>query len=264
MSTPAQVWSYRTLILNLAQRDLKARYKRSFIGWMWSLINPAATLGIYTLVFGFFLKGTAPIGGNGTLNSFAIYLFCGLVLWNLFSGIVNTSIGTFASAGPLLTRTYFPPECPMVAGLTTVVLQSLIEAGILMFFMIILGNVSWTAIMILPIFTLMACFAFGIGLVLGLLNIRFRDVSYLVGIAMQVLFYATPIVYSLDVVPANFQRILLLNPLTTFVYAMRQAVYSLELPTLNNWLVMVLAAVTSLVGGWIVFGKYAPQVIEEL
>ena len=65
MSTPAQVWSYRTLIVNLAQRDLKARYKKSFLGWLWSLINPAVTLGIYTVVFGVFLGATAPFAGNG-------------------------------------------------------------------------------------------------------------------------------------------------------------------------------------------------------
>lgn len=264
MSTPAEVWSYRTLIVNLAQRELKSRYKRSLLGWMWSLINPAATLGIYTLVFGFFLKGTAPLMGNGTTSSFALYLFCGLVVWNLFSGVVNTGIGSFAGAGQLLTRTYFPPECPMVAGLVTVIIQALIEAGILIFFMAIVGNVSWTMIIILPIYLLMSCFAFGIGLVLGLMNIRFRDVFYLVGIAMQILFYCTPIVYSLDIVPESAQRFLQANPLTSYVYAMRQVAYSLELPTLGNWVVMIISATVCLVGGWIIFGRYAPRVIEEL
>ena len=264
MSTPAQVWSYRTLITNLAQRDLKARYKRSVLGWVWSLINPAATLGIYTIVFGFFLKGSAPVAGNGETSSFALYLFCGLVVWNLFAGVINTSIGSFATAGPLLTRTYFPPECPMVAGLATVMLQSVIELGILMFFMVVVGNVSWTAIFVIPIFVLMACFSFGIGLVLSLMNVRFRDVAYLVGIGMQVLFYATPIVYSLDIVPPTARKLLELNPITSFVYATRQAVYSLEVPTWGNWAVMFSTAIVSVVVGWLVFGKWAPTVIEEL
>lgn len=264
MSTPAEVWSYRTLIVNLAQRDLKSRYKRSLLGWVWSLINPAATLGIYTLVFGFFLKGSAPVMGNGSTSSFALYLFCGLVVWNLFSGVVNTSIGSFAGAGGLLTRTYFPPECPMVAGLVTVMLQAVIEACILIFFMTLVGNVSWTMLIIIPIFALMSCFAFGIGLVLGLMNVRFRDVFYLVGIAMQVFFYCTPIVYPLEIVPENAQRFLQLNPLTSYVYAMRQAAYGLELPTPSNWLVMIVSAVVCLIGGWLIFGRYAPRVIEEL
>jgi len=263
LSTPAQVWSYRTLIANLAQRDLKARYKKSVLGWVWSLINPAATLGIYTVVFGFFLRAEPPAAGNGD-KSFALYLFCGLVVWNLFAGVINTSIASFQTAGPLLTRTYFPPECPMVAGLGTVLLQSVIELGILLAVMIAIGNLSWTVVLVIPIFVLMACFAFGIGLVLGLANIRFRDVNYLVGIAMQVLFYATPIVYPLSIVPDEYRRFMELNPIGSFVYSIRQVLYTLDVPTLGNWVVMVVAATVSLVVGWTIFGRWAPTVIEEL
>jgi ABC-2 type transport system permease protein len=133
-----------------------------------------------------------------------------------------------------------------------------------MFFMILVGNVGWQVVLILPIYLLMSCFGFGIGLVLGVANIRFRDVFYLVGIGMQVLFYATPIVYPLDIVPENAQRLLELNPMTAYVYAMRQCVYSLDLPTTTNWLVMVVSAAVSLVGGWILFSRWAPKVIEEL
>jgi len=264
LSTPAEVWSYRTLIANLAQRDLKARYKKSFLGWTWSLINPAVTLGIYTVVFGVFLKGTAPVAGNGRLTSFALFLFCGLVLWNLVSGVINNSIASFLGAGQLLTRTYFPPEAPMVAGLTTVLIQGALELAILWGFMIVLGNVSWTFLISIPIMLLGACLAFGVGLVLGLGNVRFRDVGYLVGIGLQVAFYATPIVYRLDQVGELAQRVLVFNPLTAFVGGMRATVYELELPTTNEWLMMGGSATASLLIGWWVFGRYAPRVIEEL
>lgn len=264
MSTPAQVWSYRTLIANLAQRDLKARYKRSLLGWLWSLINPAATLGIYTMVFGVFLGGVAPGMGNGREGVFALYLFCGLIVWNLFSGVINTSIGSFASAGQLLTRTYFPPECPMVAGLVTVLLQSILEAGILLVVMIVLGNLSWTALVVLPVFALLACFAFGLGLVLAVLNIRYRDVAYLMGILLQVWFYATPIVYKITDIPDRAQSLLQLNPLSAYVNAMRRGLYHLDGPTAVNWAVMSGSAVLSLTIGWWLFSRLAPKVIEEL
>lgn len=268
MSTPTQVWSYRNLIGHLAQRDLKSRYKRSFIGWVWSLINPAVTLAIYTVVFGYFLEGRVSDVGNpnvdGLWGNFALYLFCGLIIWNLFSGVVNTSIGTFASAGPLLTRTYFPPEAPMVAGLITVVLQVLIELGILLFIMLLLTNISWTWLILVPVFALMASFSFGVGLVMGLANIRYRDVGYLVGIGLQVLFYSTPIVYPMEFVPEGAQRILRLNPLTSYVDAVRQCVYSLEVPDLADWAVMFGTAGIGLVGGWLIFSRWAPSVIEEL
>jgi ABC-type polysaccharide/polyol phosphate export permease len=264
LSTPAEVWSYRNLVANLAQRDLKARYKRSVLGWLWSLINPTATLGIYTVVFGIFLRATPPVAGNGTLQNFALYLFCGLVLWNLFSQIILTSIQSFSTAGPLLTRTYFPPECPQVATSLTVILQAFLELGVLMTIMIVVGNVSWTVIFVLPVLALTAAFAFGVGLMLAVLNIRYRDVNYLIGIGLQIAFYLTPIVYPLEIIPEEAQRFLQMNPLTSFVYAMRQATYMLDVPTLGNWIVMVLSATVSLVGGWILFSRMAPRVIEEL
>lgn len=264
MSSPQQVWQYRSLILNLAQRDLKARYKKSFLGWLWSLINPATTLAIYTVVFGVFLGAVAPVAGNGTTQSFALYLFCALVCWNFLSGAINTSIQQFASAGPLLTRTYFPPECPMVSGMMTVALQAVLEFGILVTFMIIVWNLSWTMVLAIPILVLLGCFAFGIGLVLGLGNIRYRDVNYLVGIGLQVWFYATPIVYSIEIIPSTYQKILALNPLTSFVYSMRQVVYMGALPSALNWAMMIGSASVSLVVGWWLFSKYAPRVIEEL
>jgi len=264
LSTPLQVWSYRNLISNLAQRDLKARYKRSVLGWLWSLINPAATLGIYTLVFGLFLGGVAPEMGSGREGVFALFLFAGLVAWNLFAGVVNGSITSFLNAGPLLTRTYFPPECPLLATLAAVLLQSLLEVSILLFFMIVVGNLSWTFLVFIPVFALLSCFALGVGLVLAVLNIRYRDVAYLTGILLQIWFYGTPIVYSLDTVPENAKRIIQLNPMNAYVNAMRRGVYYLDLPTLSNWVVMITSASVSLAFGWWLFSRLAPRVIEEL
>ncbi|MFV0316816.1 MAG: ABC transporter permease [Microthrixaceae bacterium] len=264
MSSPAQVWQYRTLIGNLAQRDLKSRYKKSVLGWLWSLINPAVSLGIYTVVFGVFLGAEAPVTGNGKTTNFALYLFCGLVAWNFFSGTINTLIANFASSGGLLTRTYFPPECPMISGLLTTALQAGLETLILTGFMIVIGNVSWTFLIAIPVLVLLGLFSFGLGLIVGLGNIRFRDVGYLVGIGLQVVFYATPIVYPIEIVPAGFQTVLRLNPLTHFADALRHAFYLLDLPTAQNWLVMVASAAISLAIGWWVFSVNAPKVIEEL
>jgi ABC-type polysaccharide/polyol phosphate export permease len=117
---------------------------------------------------------------------------------------------------------------------------------------------------VIPIFFLLACLSFGIGLVLGLGNIRYRDVNYLVGIGLQVLFYLTPIVYTIDIVPAPWQRVLEANPLTAFVDSMRQVAYVQGLPSTRNWIIMGVSAAVSLVAGWLIFGRYAPRVIEEL
>lgn len=266
MTAPNKVWAYRTLITNLAQRDLRSRYKKSILGWLWSLINPATTLAIYTVVFGVFLGVEAPVAGNGTSKLFALFLFTGLVAWNTFAAGINTAMQSFLAAGGLLTRTYFPPEVPIIAGSLTVLTQTAVEALILVGFMVVIGNLSWTTLLIIPILLLLTVFAFGAGLIVSLLNVRYRDIAYLTALGIQVLFYATPIVYNESVTDDHplAQNLLKLNPMTHFVDAMRDAAYLLQPPTLVNWVAMVVSTVVMLTIGWWVFATKAPRFIEEI
>lgn len=271
MSAPAKVWEYRTLISNLAMRDLRSRYKKSFLGRLWSLINPAVTLGIYTVVFGVFLGGndSAIEAGNGRTRSFALFLFCGLVAWNAFASGINQSISSFLAAGPMLTRTYFPPECPIIAGNLTILIQTAIESAILVGFMVALGNIGWSVLLLPVIIALITVFAFGLGMLISLLNVRYRDVGYLVGIALQVVFYATPIVYRLEIIKGKLlgldpRDVLVFNPMTHFVEAIRATMYFQDAPSIRNWVAMLVAAGGSLLVGWTVFSRKAPRFIEEI
>jgi ABC-2 type transport system permease protein len=266
MTAPKKVWEYRTLITNLAMRDLRSRYKKSVLGWLWSLINPATTLAIYTVVFGVFLGVEAPVAGNGHSKLFALYLFSALVAWNSFASGVNIAMQSFLAAGGLLTRTYFPPEVPVIAGSLTVLTQTAVETVILIVFMAIIGNLGWTTLIVFPILLLLTAFAFGIGMIVSLLNVRYRDVAYLVALGIQVLFYATPIVYSEDIAAKHpwAADLLKLNPMTHFVGAMRHSVYLLKAPTLLNWVAMILATTIMTLLGWRVFSTKAPRYIEEI
>ena len=112
MTAATEIWSYRNLIYNLAQRELRARYKKSVLGWLWSLINPAAMLGIYTLVFGVFLDGTPPVAGNGHTKSYGLYLFAGLFVWNMFNGTVTGAIIALQSVGRAAEQGLLPTRLP--------------------------------------------------------------------------------------------------------------------------------------------------------
>jgi ABC-2 type transport system permease protein len=267
MTAPAKVWDYRNLIVNLVLRNLRARYKKSILGWGWSLINPAVTLGIYTIVFGLFLSGEAPALGNGRDGIFALWLFAALVGWGAFNGGITTVMSSFLDSGHLLTRTYFPPECPVIAGTLTVSIQTAIETAILVVFMAVLGNLGWTTIVVIPVMVLLTLLSFGVGLMVSLGNVRFRDINYLVGIALQIAFYATPIVYRLDQLPEKvswMKTLLGFNPMTHFVTATRDVTYLLTMPTLLNWAVMV-GSTAAVVGfGWWLFSRKAPRYIEEI
>ena len=269
MTAATELWAYRNLIYNLAQRELRARYKKSILGWAWSLINPASTLLIYTLVFGVIFGAKSPVAGNGHTAVFALYLFAGLVVWNYFQGIVTGSISALQAAGPLLNKVYFPAACPAIANVFTIVLQALIEGTILALIMAALGNISFTLLLFPVLLVLLALFSLGIGLVVSVYNVYLRDVGYLVSIGMNLLFYSTPIVYQLSQVPESkfgipLRAIISANPLTQFVNLSRDAFYTLQWPSLRSFAALVAVSVITFVLGWIIFIRKARNVTEEL
>lgn len=270
MSSPATVWEYRTWIGNLAKRELTAKHKRSVLGWLWSLINPAATLIIYTLVFGTFMRIEPPMAGNGHTKSFALFLFVGLIQWNFFNALVIGSMSSLEGAGGMLSKVYFPPESPAIANLLSSLVQVAIETAIAMAVLAVLGNVSVTFVVMIPVVLLLAVFSLGVGLFVSVYNIMYRDVNYLVGIVMQALFYATPIIYPLTMIPDHVRGvparwvIETLNPMTAFVGGARDALYLLQFPSLSEWLVMLAWSCGALVIGWWAFNRRASDLIEEL
>jgi ABC-2 type transport system permease protein len=269
VATPTELWSYRTLIANLTQRELKARYKRSVLGWGWSLLNPAATLGVYTLVFGVFFKAQPPEAGHDGATVFALFLFTGLIVWNLFSQVVSGGMDALVANGPLLKKVYFPPEAPVIANALVTLNQTVIETGVLIFIMVLVGNVSWTFLLYPLVLALLLMFALGLALMLSVLNVYYRDVQYLVMILLQLLFYCTPIIYNIDQVPETVgpvptRSLIELNPIAQFVAAARDCFYFLEAPSLAQWGGLLLCSVTMLVIGWNVFSRASRDVSEVL
>lgn len=268
MTAVTELWSYRNLIYNLAQRELRSRYKKSVLGWAWSLINPASTLLIFSVVFGVIFGAEAPVAGNGSTQNFALYLFCALVVWNFFQGTLTGAIGALQGAGPLLNKVYFPPACPPIANMFTVLLQALIEGGILIAIMVVLGNVGVTLLLFPAVLLFVGLFALGIGLVAAVYNVYLRDVNYIVGIGMNVLFYATPIVYPLqqakDALPSWAFNAYEYNPLVQYVGWSRDAFYLLRWPGIGSFAWASAVAVVTFALGSAIFARKARNVIEEL
>ena len=264
-----EIWGYRELIGRLVQRELGARYKRSILGWLWSMLNPAATLAIYALVFGVLLKFDPPRAGNGRFDNFALYLFCALVMWNAFYGVITGAMNALLDLGSLLGKVYFPPEAPAVAALVTVLFQAAIEGSILMLILICLVNVSWTFLLWPVLLLFFSIFALGIGLVLSVWNVRYRDVGYLSTITLQFLFYVTPIVYPLTLIPERAmglpaRDIIRLNPLSQFTEASRELLYGLDWPGVLRLGLMALIPLAVGAGGWLMFKVRTRDIAEEL
>lgn len=267
-SFASEVWQFRGLIGNFAQRELKSKYKGSVVGWTWSLINPLVTLGVYTLVFGVFLGATPPEMGNGQ-QIFALYLFTGLVLWNFINQVAQGSMVALISNGPLLRKIYFPAFAPVAGNILAIGMQSVIELGLLLVVFVVLGNISWTVVFLPFILLLVVAFSIGAGFLLAALNARYRDVSYLVQVGLNLLFYATPIIYPLTLVEQYYgdhpwARLYELNPVTQFVELTREVLYVTEAPSPTRLAYATVVSAVVLVFGWTFFQRRSRDLSEVL
>jgi ABC-type polysaccharide/polyol phosphate export permease len=264
----------RDLTVNLTLRELRGRYKRSVLGWTWSLLNPLATVLIYSLVFSYFLKVEPPRGHPSGLKSFALFLLCGLIPWNFFQNGLNMGLGSLISNGNLIKKVYFPRELLVASTIASLVVTMVIELGVLGGILLLFGNMvlPWIPV-VLFLVAIETVFVFGLALALSVCNVYFRDVQYFIAILMQILFYTAPIVYPIKYVPVHatvfgveipLLRIYSLNPLVRFVGAFRAALYDLRFPPLWDIGYLLLWAGAALVIGMWVFSRLDGRLAEEV
>ena len=271
MSTVAELAESRELFVNLTLRELRGKYKRSLLGWTWSLLNPLASMVIFTVVFRFFLKVDAPPGDPSGLHVFAIFLLCGLLPWNFLSNGMSGSMGALLANSNLIKKVFFPREILVVSNIASWIVSFLLELGVLAVVLLVAGN------MVLPwllptvgLVLIQTMFVVGLGLMLSVLNVYFRDVEHLVGIVLQIWFYATPIVYPMTFVrdalvdsPALF-TLYKLNPMVRFVEAYRDCLYDLRFPALLDTAYLLGVSAATLALGVYIFTRMEPKLAEEL
>jgi ABC-2 type transport system permease protein len=243
------LYAQRALIRAFANRDFATRYRSSVLGWAWSLLQPLATLIVFAAVFSIVFRIEAPPLGNGNGSSYAAFLFTGLVTWNLFSSILNLSMTQLKSNGELLKKVQFPAWAPILGASIVQLVQVLLELLVLIGMFLFLRNVGWTWILAVPVLVGCLLFAQGIGLMLSILNARFGDVQYIVAVALSALYFLTPVLYPMSLLEGQNELlgwIIRLNPMSWYVQAMHDVMYTLVAPPL--WEIGAL-----LVGGFVVF-----------
>ncbi len=264
--------NFKPLVINFARREMRARYKRSLLGWFWSLINPLSTVLIYGLVFGVFLRALPPDLGNGNEGVFAVYLFNGLVTWALFAAIINGSMDWLAGVMDLRKKVFFPTETAILGGAIATAVQTAFELAVLYAIMLVLWNVGWTSLLLPLILVGIASFALGIGFVISVLNARYRDVRYLTGIALSLLFFLAPIVYpasilegaDLDTYGLPAAEIVAWNPVSVYVQSAHDVTYFLRVPSLGRIAVMVVCSTLSPMLGLAFFRRRSMEISEAL
>jgi len=276
MATLSELRDSRELMVNLTLRELRGKYKRSTLGWLWSLLNPLATMAIFTVVFGYLLKIIPTTGHPSGLHNFSFFLLCALLPWNYLGNSMSGSMGALIGNANLIKKTYFPREILVAANVASWGVALLIELGVLAVALLVVGNmvIPWLP-MLLVLIALQTLFVTGIGLALAVLNVYFRDVQHLMGIVVQLWFYATPIVYPITYVTQHpeptvggvtipLHTIYKLNPMVEFVEAYRNVLYDLRFPSLATMAFLTVVSVATLLIGFWIFVKLEGRLAEEL
>jgi ABC-type polysaccharide/polyol phosphate export permease len=267
----------RGLLVNLTLREVRGKYKRTLLGQGWSLLNPIATLLIYTLVFGFVLRVPVPVGDPSGLQIFALYLACGLLPWTFFSNAVTSGMGALIANANLLRKVFFWRPTLVVASVFSWDVTFAIELLVLMAALLLVGSMPlpWLPLLLLAV-VLLTIFALGIALMLSVANVYFRDTQHFVSIGMQLWFYATPIVYPYSLIQDQAARmaangngfpletIYRLNPMERFISVFRSMLYDNTFPHWGDVLFCMLVAAASLLIGITVFTRSQHRLVEEL
>lgn len=272
--TRRDVRATRELLVNLTLREVRGKYKRTTLGQLWSLLNPLATMVIFTAVFGLLLRVPIPEGDPSGVDEFALWLMCGLVPWAFMSNAVTGGMSALVANANLVTKVYFRREVLVAASVLSWDVTLAIELFVLSVALLVFGAMvlPWLPLVIVFL-VLLTAFALGVALMLAVANVYFRDTQHFLSIFMQFWFYATPIVYPVSLVPDEvrvlgltvpLETLYRLNPMERFVAVFRDLLYDNRLPELTDVAFCVGSAALALALGWLVFRRYEPRLAEEL
>ena len=222
-----EMWERRELQGILIRREMKNRYKDSTLGFLWTLIKPIAMLLIYFLAIGQIL------GAARAIPSFAIFVFAGLTLWGLYSDMLVSSTMSILQNAALIKKVYLPRQVFPIASVGSAALNFVVQFGVLVVAIVIFGQipVTWDVLYVFPAALIVLIFGAAFALLLSSLNVFFRDVQYLVDVAVVMLFWASPIVYSYSALATSpyggswLEQLYLLNPITIAIIAFQRALW---------------------------------------
>ncbi|MBO0982816.1 ABC transporter permease [Rathayibacter sp. SD072] len=225
VSSLLDIFRHRELLKLLVNRELKARYKDSSLGFVWTLIRPLVMLMIYYVAIGQFL------GAARGIPVFAIFVFCGLTLWNLFSEIVATGTTSILANAGLIKKVYLPREIFPVATIGAALFNFAVQFLVLIIGAAALGalEISWQLLFIFPALAVTLVYGLALALALSALNVYLRDIQFLVEVGLLIFFWLSPITYAwsfvVETVPPWLEQIYLLNPMTNAILAFQRAIW---------------------------------------
>ena len=257
------IWRYRFFVLSSIKTEFRIKFVRSSLGGLWMILHPLSQVLIFAFVLSAVMSAKLP--GIDNRYAYAIYLMAGTLGWSLFAEIVNRCLTLFIENANILKKLVFPKiALPLIVTGSALINNTLLFVAILLIFGV-LGHLPGMALLWLPVLMLITiALALGLGLTLGVLNVFMRDIGQLVPVCMQFLFWFTPIVYTVNIIPEQYRKWLAINPLFPVITGYQNVLLYNKVPDLAGLGVIVLIALVLLAFALLLFRKASPEMVDQL
>lgn len=237
-----ELYKYRQLLKSNVRKEIRGKYKGSFLGVLWSFVNPLLTTLVYAIVFPFILKSAQ--------EHYTTFIVIAILPWSFFTTVISQGTNCVLVNGGILKKVYFPREILPISIAISGLINFLISCLIIGIFLIFSGiGFSWHLIFLPAVILIQFILTLGIILITSSINVYIRDLEYIVNFFISMLFYATPVLYSMNMFPKRIQNILHLNPMTTIIESYRNIFYYHEIPNmLGLGLVLIFSTFLFFVG----------------
>ena len=257
MKVFTELYNYRELLKTNIKKEIRGKYTGSWLGILWTFLNPLLMLAVYALVFPYILRVN--------VDNYTIFMIVALIPWNFFTTAVQTGTGSVVANGNILKKVYFPREIIPISTTTSQLVNFLITCLIMVAFILFSGVGFSIHILLFPLLVLIQyILTLGITFVLSALTVFAQDVSHFVSVIIMLGFYATPIVYQASMLPEKFQIFLKINPMAQLVEAYRSILYYHQMPDMFMLTVWGIGSIIVLVLGYLIFKKLERSFVEEL
>ena len=251
------LYNYRELLKSNVKKEIRGKYKGSFLGVLWSFLNPLLMVAVYAIVFPYIMRIKT--------DNYLIFLIIGVIPWTFFTTVMNQGMITIRMNAGIIKKVYFPREILPISVAVSGLVNFLISCVIILLFCIFGGvGISWHLVL-LPLASLIE-FIFVLGLVFAFcsINIYIKDTEYIVQFIINLLFYATPILYTTELFPESFRWVLYLNPMAHIIDFYRDIFMYHQLPGVNSIIFMTIITIITFLIGLAIFRKLEKGFAEEL
>lgn len=257
MSLLKDIFNYWEFLKTNVKKDIRGKYKGSFLGVLWSFINPLLSVVVYAIVFQYIMRFN--------IEHYLIYLISGIIPWTFFTTALNSGINSILYNANIIKKVYFPRSILPISSVTSALINFLISCIIILLFTILSGiGISINLIYLPLVIIIQYILCLGIVFILSAVEIYVKDIEHIINFFISMLFYVTPILYTSDAVPDNMQFLLKSNPMSYIIESYHNIFYYKHSPDLYKLGVVFLISVIIFIFGYNIFKKLQKGFAEEV